>query len=301
VGRIDATKIVDRDSESSLFRRMVTRELPRRVLLVSERSGNGKSDLLRKLELLSFRDYDVPAGRVELDEFQTLPDEFAVVQSLHDSLKDDGLTLPHFETLSYARGFKDTRQFVEKLRSVVGAVDLSGAEITGGAPTIAGIIYNINAETVHWPDWDGDAEEQARALCVEAFLADLTDHVAERPVALLFDGLDKVPERLRKWVITEFVRRRALADWERRKLVVVLAGSDVGPLVTERLSPAERELVEPLSRFEEWTPDLVAKFLEAQGIGAMKPEQFQAICLLIRSGSSLMEVLLHAQLISGRS
>ncbi len=296
--RIDATKIIDRDAESQLFGQMVSFEVPPRVMVVSERSGMGKSDLLRKLELLSVRDHRVPAGRVELDEFVSRPDEFAVVTALHESLKDAGASLPNFETLSGARGLSDTLQFREKLRSVVGVVDMTNAQVTGGTNTISGVTYNISSDEFVFPSWDDAAEETARAICVEAFLGDLTEYAKENTVVLMFDGLDKVGESLRRWVINEFVRRRALTDCDDHKLVIVLAGSDVTQMILDRLSAAERERVEPLAPFAEWTPDQIQQFLDANDVGTMKPEEFEALCLLIRAGRSLMEVLFHAQMIA---
>lgn len=295
MARIDPTKIYDRDTESSLYASLVRLEVPRRVLVVSERSGMGKTDFLRKLRLESTRDLSVPVALVHLDNFESRPDAALIVDMIHDELTRTGATLPNYQRLRAAHRMKDVHRFAEELKQVRGLVDMSEAVIEGGAPKIAGIMYNITAESFVMPSWDADMDAQAKIMCVEAFLADLTDYASHHPLALMFDAIDKAEEEIVEWIVGELVSRRALKQWQERKLVIVLAGIDVAELVLGRLPGDEQDCVERLTGFAAWDAEQLKGFLEANNLGGLSDQELTALSLLLGSGNhSLMDVVLEA-------
>lgn len=295
MARIDPTKIYDRDDESSLYGSLVRFEMPRRILLVSERSGMGKTDFLRKLRLESTRDHSIPVALVHLDNFESRPDAALIVDMINDELTRTGASLPNYVKLRTAHRMKNVLRFVEELKQVQGVVDMSEAVIEGGAPKIAGIMYNITAETFVMPPWDEAMDAQAKMMCVEAFLADLTDYASQHTLALMFDAIDKAEEEIVEWIVNELVSRRALKQWEERKLVIVLAGIDVADLVLGRLRVEEKDCVERLTGFAAWDADQLKGFLEANDLGGLSQDELQALSLLLGSGNhSLMDVVLEA-------
>lgn len=298
--RIDVTKIFDREGESQMYGELIRRERDRRVLVVSERSGMGKTEFLRKIKLESTRDYAVPVALVSLDDFGNLPDEFKVVDHIHEELKQSGAELSGFARLRQALGMHNALAFATELQAVQGSVDMSGAVIASGAPRIAGVIFEINADTYQPQPWDDDMDAQGKRMCVEAFLADLTRLVCSAPVVLMFDALDKAEEQLLEWIVNQ-VCRRALQDWQERKLVVVLAGTDVESRVLGRLRTEEQEVVERLPKFADWDIDQLVGFLEANDVSGLSRPDLEILHTLLRSGGqSLMELVVLAESILRR-
>jgi hypothetical protein len=296
MARIDPTKIYDRDPEARVYGELVRLEMPRRVLVVSERSGMGKTDFLRKLKLESTRDHSVPVALVALDNFVGRPDEFAIVEYMYGELKRTGAPLPNFARLRAAHRMKNVLLFAGELLEVQGFVDMSGAVIESGAPRIAGVMININAETYVPPPWDDEMDAQAKIMCVEAFLADLSLFASKDPLALMFDAVDKAEEDLLEWIISELVRGRALQQWQDRKLVIVLAGTAVDALVLGRLPADEQDCVERLAGFATWDAEQLKGFLEANDLGGLTQDELTALSFLLESGNhSLMDVVLDAR------
>jgi hypothetical protein len=296
MARVDETKIFDREVEAETFGKMVRMVIPRRVMVVSDKGGMGKTDLLRKLRLLCERDYDVPVALLPLEDFASRPDEFAVVSSMHKALRDSGAHLPSFDELNQARALKNTTGFLERLERVAAVVDMRNAAVTGAAKIAAMMINVEHAQNVVLPPWSEDADAQARALCVEAFLADLRAYAQERPVALLFDSVEKIGEHLRRWVLSEIVRKLALTDWESRKLVIVLAGQGAREMVYGRLPEVQHNCIEPVFAFQPWTAGQVREFLEVNDLTDMRPNEVEAIHSLLTGGHTLAAALMYARL-----
>jgi hypothetical protein len=279
--RPDETMIIDREEEVSRFERMVVGTAPHRIMVVSNRSGMGKTDLLRKFRLHCSRDYTVPVALAYLSEFQQKQDEFAVVECLYKALVRTGASLPSFQRLDNARGFRNTVAFMDSLSSMSGFVDLSGASISGQA-SVAGV--EINVQTLILNDWSEAADAKARDLCVAAFLYDLREYSREHTVVLLIDGLDEIGESLRGWILEMIVHHAALADQECRGLIVALAGEDSVDMVTGRLPAAQHQWIDVVSAFNPWKLDEVRKFLEVNGVQGATEVEVRAIHLLLASG-----------------
>jgi hypothetical protein len=291
---LDETKIIDRDGETTAFKEILGLGTARRVLVISERAGNGHTDTLRKIRLQCERDFGVPVALLSLENFKRRPDEFAMVTQLSRSFRDSGANMKSFENLNRARALGNTTAFFDQLKQVFGAVDLTGATVSGG--TIAALLIQ-HADVVNLPEWSPETEREARALCVEAFLSDLNKFAAEKEIVLLIDGLEKMADDLRRWVLGELVRRQALMQWQSRKLVVVIAGADSYDLVLGRLPQDQHECVEPIRRFDSWSLEQVGEFLRANGFMDFTVGETNAIHSLIQDGSTLKKAILVAETI----
>lgn len=279
--RPDETMIMDRDEESSRFFELLECKSSKRVYVVSNRSGTGKTALLRKLRLQCEVDHDVAVALAQMTDFKNKQDEFSLVSGLHKALKATGADLPNFEQLDQARGFGNTAAFLERVQTVAAAVDMRNAAVSGAAK-IAAMMYNIeHADTVVLPEWNAETDEQARALCVEAFLADLANYTQSRIAVLLLDSLDEVGEDLRRWVLSELVRKQAIGNWPSRRLVVALAGQGLTEMVYGRLPKAEHECIQTLTEFGGWTLEQVKIFLAANGFTDLSHAEARAIHVLL--------------------
>jgi hypothetical protein len=297
MARVDEANIIDREAEVEIFARMLHCDTPRRVLVVSDRGGMGKSDVLRKLRYVCEYTHDVPVALIQLEDFATRPDIFAIVRRLRDALDASGAELPTFDSLNNSRLFGNTVQFAEQVRSIHGMVDLRGAQVTSS--TVAGTIFNIErAEHVSLPPWNEEAESQAREMCIEAFLVDLLNSARKNPTVLMFDTVDNAGEELLRWLFLELVRKRVLTGWQSHKLIVVLAGQKIAAMLDRRLRPEHRECIEPIASLSRWELHHVAEFLQVHGFCALKPGQVEAIHRLLGEGNTLTAALAIAKLVS---
>lgn len=298
---IDASKIMDREAESEIFNSMLRYESPRRVLVVSDKSGMGKSALLRKLRYLCDWTHQCPVALIDLREFENKPDVFELVHRLKKGLNDGGATFPTFDALNSARVFQDPEPFRERARarSVQGAVDARKARISGNA-RVAGTIVE-HAEHVGTRPWNDQAENEAQALCCDAFLEDLLVYARGRTVVLLFDTVEKAGEELRRWLFLELIRQPLMRGWKDHRLIVVLAGQDVTELLTERLGAEGRECIEPIASLSRWDLDRVTEFLEVNGFTNLSRTAVRSIHGLLGVGHSPAQALLIAKILDSGS
>ncbi len=296
MSRVDETKIIDREAEAMIFSEMIQLRVPRCIMVVSDKSGMGKTDLLRKRRLQCERDHGVAVALAPLEEFVGRQDEFVVVDCLQRALAKTGASFQKFDELNSARLLNDMSRFAAGLRELAGAVDARQASITGDA-RIAGMMINADYVNISLPQWNDEFDVKARKLCTDAFLVDLFTYVEERPVALLFDSLEKVGESLRNWVINDLVRRRALAEGVTCKLVVVFAGEDIAGLVYGQLPQDLHEQIEPIASFADWSVEQVAEFLAAHGYVTLQDREIAAIHALLGAQHTLINALALAAML----
>jgi hypothetical protein len=298
MSRVDETKLVDREEEWTVLSDMLFRRVAQRVLVVSDGSGVGKTDLLRKLRLICDRDYDVPVALVYLGDFTGYQDEFAIVECMHKALKSTGAALTGFDKVNSARGLGNTTAFLKQL-DAHGMVDLQNAVVQGAAK-VAGMMVNIDkADAVILPEWSPEIDTFAKGLCVDAFLQDLESYTREKPMALLFDDLEKVDEALRSWILKEIVRRRALAPETGGLLVVVVAGQDAEDLVYGRLPRDQHGSVRTIGASVRWSEADFRTFLVANGFEALNANQVGGLYMFYQGGDSLAQIIVHATIASG--
>jgi hypothetical protein len=298
MSRVDETKLVDREQELIVLADMLLQRDHHRVLVISDGAGVGKTDLLRKLRLTCERDYGFPVSLVHLGDFVGFQDEFAIVECMHKALKGTGAELTSFDEVNAARGLGDTTAFLKHL-DASGVVDARNA-IVQGAAKVAGMMVNIDkAENVTLPGWDSVMDSRAKELCVSAFLQDLESYTLEKPLALLFDDLEKVDEALRRWILSEVVRRRALSAEAGGRLVVVLAGQDASDLVYGRLPKDQHEYVRTIGAGAQWHEAEFRMFLAANGFGSLSRNQVAGLYLFYQDGDSLAQIIVHATIAKG--
>jgi len=297
MSRPDEAKIVDRDTETDLFARTLPCDGPRRVLVVSDKSGMGKSDLLRKLRYLCEYIHEVPVALVDLADFQNRPEEFPIIEQLHKELSREA-AFPTFDALNTARAFKDAHKFYQQAVDVRGVIDLTDAEISGG--TLAGTVFQIeHAENVGTPDWSEQAEDVAKALCKRAFFTELMSVAHDRPVVILLDTIDKTGEELRRWLFRDLLKDRVLTNWAEHRVILVMAGKDLYDLVEPRIHADLKGCVEPITIKTEWTSELVEEFLAVHGFGTRVPaldaDEIGFVCRQLANGAPLTKVLTIAE------
>jgi hypothetical protein len=293
---IDASKIMDREAEAEIFNSMLRYESPRRVLVVSDRGGMGKSTLLRKLRYLCDVTHSCPVALVDLREFKDRPDVFKLVRALRNELNGGGIIFPRFDAFNRARAFQDPEPFRTWTRPVQGAVDARQAQV-GGQTRVAGVIIEHAehvAEHVGTRPWNDQAENEAQALCCHAFLEDLLTYTQGRTVVLLFDTVE-ANEELRRWIILELIREPLVRGYKDQRLIVVLAGQDVAELITERLGTEGRECTESIASLSNWDLDHVTKFLKVNGFINLNQLDYEFIHDKLSVGYTLHQALLIAQ------
>jgi len=300
---LDESKIIDREAEAKIFDDMLRFQTPRRILVVSGKSGMGKSDLLRKLRFLCENVHGIPVALRDLREFENRPEVFPLVVSLHDALTDGGAEFPAFNARNRARADRDRSSLAERQVSAKGIVNLAGAVIKDSAKAAGVMTTNVfeHAENVYvgQPQWTEEHETEARSLCIDDFLADLLGFCRNQPAVVLFDSVDKAGEEVQRWVFLELIRRRLLPIRKDCRLIVVLAGHGVAEMLSNRLPPADQECIEPMAALSRWNENDVGDFLSAHGYD-FRTEEIAAIHSLLSSGVySLSGALVVAASIAG--
>jgi hypothetical protein len=226
---IAPSDIVDRGDEAKRFEDLLEMAAERRVLAVSDDIGWGKSTLLRKLRHLC-ECRQIPVALIFLNEL-AYSDEFTLIATIADQLRQAGLILPSFDKMNRARAFRDAGQFIQSYQTLQGAINTGGASISGGQ--MAGVMFNIQrAENVELAHWTDETEKEARLLCLEAFLADLFSSAAQRPIVIMIDSVESADEFLQRWLLLSLIMNRVLArpDGD-HKLLVVLSGEKLDILL----------------------------------------------------------------------
>jgi hypothetical protein len=299
---IDESKIIDRDAEAKIFRDMLRFETPRRILVVSGKSGMGKSDLLRKLRFMCENECGIPVALRDLRELESRPDVFPLVVSLHKALTDGGTAFPTFDARNRARIDHNRSALGEPQESSTGLVNATGAQIEDSAKVAGKMTVFERAEHVYMgqPQWTEEHETAARSRCIDGFLGDLLAFCRERPAVVLFDSIDNAGEDVQRWIFLDLIRRRLLPSVGELKLLVVLAGLGVTEMLNSRLQPAERECVEPIASLGEWGEETVADFLAAHDYPSFSKKEIKAIHTLLSAGYTLSEALVVAATMAQR-
>jgi hypothetical protein len=288
----DPDRFLDREDARRRFSTLLEFSGTRRLLAIRAKGGAGKSNLLRRFEWSCDVPDDgreaIPVSRVPLDQV-----EGGRVVDLIYQMRTD------LESLDWA-GFDAVRKrwlaFDENLldeQYAIALIDNRGASIHG-SPRFIGVNFE-HATNVHvtgqraWPS--KYHQDEVDRIYVRAFCADLKRNADTRAVVLLFDAFDRAPAKLREWV-TGFVNSHCLDVGERpAHLAVVLAGQTVPPL-KQQLRERFDELVDMVDAFEDWSDELVARFLEQQGFPDAEEGEVAMLRQKINAGFPLQNVKL---------
>lgn len=266
-GNGQASELIDRDRERSLFGRIVQESDSVRLVTISTGRRLGKSSLLEWLESECRRKFGVPAGRAEVKTLEN-KSPFGLVEYLVPQLRNFGLTFPKFDNLDTSRAAQDFSAFRSQSPMPHGEVLTGGTTVSGGfvANTVDTAIQGGpggHQTIVQSPQqWTGQQEEIARARCADAFLEDLRNLTENERVLLLVDAYEHSPPMLRQWIETRMLLQHALSGQPTR-LIVVLAGT---PGEVPDLSAGREQLVQSLSSFSEWEDTHIEKYLKMRGV-----------------------------------
>lgn len=303
---LDESKIIDRDVEAEIFNTMLRFETPRRILAVSDKSGMGKSDVLRKLRYLCDYTHGVPAALLDLVKFESRPEVFTLVSELRKALADSVRVLgvaafPTFDAMNAARREHDRGILQQHQPSLQGIVNLGGAQISDSAKVAGQLTAIDHADHVYVtpPRWSDEDETEARSRCVESFLDDLLDGCRKQPAVVLFDTVDKAAGPIQRWIFLELIIKRLLPVRHDRKLIVVLAGQGVADMLSDRLKPTDLECIEPIASLSKWDEHHVQEFLNVHGITGLNDE-IKIIHQLLGMNYTLSDALVFAKTLALR-
>jgi hypothetical protein len=294
---IDASKIIDREVEAEIFNSMLRYESPRRVLIISDRGGMGKSALLRKLRYLCDWTHRCPVALIDLREFENKPDVFELVSQLRRGLNGSDVTFSRYDALNRARAFQDSEPFRASTLPVKGTVDARKAQVDGQARVAGMIIEHTEHVHVGTRPWNDQAENEARTLCCRVFLEDLLAYTQRQTVVLLFDTVEKAPEELQRWIFLELIREPLVSGWKDQRLIVVLAGQDVAELLKKRLGAEGRECIESISSLSKFNLDHVNEWIRANTTTVFSEATVQSIYGLLSAGHTLLQAELIVQIL----
>lgn len=296
---LDPSKFIDRVAEQELFGSLLQFKDDARLLTIKDRTGRGKSALMRRLEYNCKWTLQVPVALILLDQLDDATD-FGMISAVHAALAND-LTFKTFAPLNLALAQRKETVFGNLARAtpVQGSIEMEGASVTGQNNTFAGKVTNVNSQTAiinaPGPATFTPAEELlARRNCMEAFLADLKDICQETPVVILLDAWDRCrSSELQRWIRDTLLRVHCF-DLKRRpsKLVFVLAGCDM-PGFKETLGDERyHNLVKSISSLGDWDESHVAQFLELNGFCGVGNDEVKLICEKLKGGLSLLNALI---------
>ncbi len=239
-------KFIDRGTEQALFEGLLRCESDARVLTIQDRSGGGKSQLLRHLRYrCQFGAEVFPVSLVALDELK-LKSAHEFVTTMERAFGLVGLT---FEEYS-----KVEQQRLDVAVAAAGPGAVGTAKVENNEGQAAGIVVEPGATAIFQGSGvPADLEERLRQRAVLAFVEDLRVHAGKRPTVLLIDAYERCDGELAHF-LPAFLRRYVV-DREHRmdKLVVVIAGQRV-PTPMLRMALAERygDVVVELNSLSTW-------------------------------------------------
>jgi hypothetical protein len=292
----DPSKFIDRLAEQELFGTLLQFKDDARLLTIEDRSGRGKSALMRRLEYNCKWTWEVPVALVLLDQLDD-PTDFGLVSAVHAALAND-LTFNVFEPLYLALARRNEAVFgnpaASRAAQVQGTVYMEGSSTTGGGNIVAGSLVQAPAAIVNPPAAFNPAEELlARKNCLEAFFTDLKEICQETPIVVLLDAWDRCrSSKLQDW-IRDILLRIHCFDLKKRpaKLVLVLAGCDVPDFKGMLGDPRYHNLVRSISSLGDWDESHVAQFLELNGHAGVGSTEVKLICEKLKAGWSLQDAL----------
>lgn len=298
MARVSPSNLVDREQESLLFASLLRCEDDRRIILVSDEHGTGKTDVLRKFEFLCKTDHQVPVAMLRFDDFESVPSMLRIVEHAYTLLSGWGLSFPEYQRLSDARAMRMLSAFVPHAAGLVGTVDAREAEISGNAMVGGIVAEHIGSITLH-QEWNDAVERKAVEMCVTAFLDDLLTRAQQRPVVLLFDTVEKIVETdIQRWLLQDLIRKRMPQGAAGHNLVIVLAGVGLNDLLASELPPAVLDRVvkvQPSTSLRSWPLDCVRRMLEENGYRNLDDDKVAVVQRYLATGGNLPFALVIAE------
>jgi len=287
---------------------MLLFEDERRLVVLGDREGTGKSQLLQRLKFNCDYRLQVPASLVLLESNpdtskgrKTVTSAIDFVDWLRSDLAKH-LSFPRYDRLNEFRVNYIWAPFAQPLDIVQGLpqaaqVQMTVDKVEGGAVTGVHIeTLNLQPPTT-WPN--REQERLANQKCIEAFLLDLRHAAARHPVVLLIDSYERAQPGLDDWIVDEFIQPLLLAQEgspRAERLLVVLAGHE------DKLPPFQQMLAEKFERLVAslellgWTKDHVRDLLKAHNLH-VSDDNFKIVYGKVQKGVSIKGALALAQLL----
>jgi hypothetical protein len=306
ISDIQPEQTVDRHVEQEAFQKMLLFKDDRRLLVIGDRPGTGKSALLHKLWYnCMWGEHKVPVSRVLLEDNPNLANRSTVTSEIEfvDWLRSDlveqveyHLSFPRYDFLNELRVNFQWPPIAQSLDSVRERLDAARAEmkvesVEGG--TVAGVYINeLKLEPRGaWPR--PEQERMASQKCLEAFLLDLADAAASQPIVLLIDSYERRQPGLHEWIVNGLIRPLLLmsaSPQHAERLLVVLAGHE------DKLPPFRQMLQSDFNRLIasrkllDWEKNHVREFLDVHGL-SVSDRDFEFVYSKIQEGYSIRDAL----------
>jgi hypothetical protein len=309
ISDIEPDQTVDRIVEQEEFRKMLLFEDERRLLVIGDSPGTGKSALLQKLRYNCQWEEDVPVSLVLLEENPDMPSRSTVTSEIEfvDWLRSDladHLSFPHFDFLNELRvNFQwppiaqSLDSVSERLEGYAAQAQMTVGSVQGGV--VAGVYIkelNVQPRTA-WPR--PEQERMASQKCLEAFLLDIRQIAASQPVVLLIDSYERRQPGLRQWIVNGLIRPLLLRPGGQPRadrLVVVLAGHEDQLPPFRQMLQADFDRLVASRKLLGWEKDHVRQFLDVHRL-PVNDSDFEIVYSKVQQGSSIRDALRLAALL----
>jgi hypothetical protein len=258
-------RVIDRDEELGIFRRVLAEATGPRVITVRARSGAGKSWLLQRLEEEAMK--SAVAARVSLAKGAQL---MSTVEELALRLSSRGTPPERFHELNDARGAADYAAFglVEPSRSV--------------DPNI--LRDHVSRAAPHWPE---PYERKAQRQCLDALVDDLRALSRRRAIVLLLDQYERGKGGPIELWCEALVAALFADDADFGPLVLVLASTELPlPLLESMISERHDGVLHRIPELSRWRDEHIQQWFERERI-QQDTEVAQALRALLDGGATL--------------
>ncbi len=315
ISDIDPSQTVDRHVEQEEFKEMLLFEDQRRLLVIGDRPGMGKSALLQKLRYNCIWEEKVPVSLILLEQDPNQPNrstvtsEIEFVEWLRSDLADY-LSFPHYDFLNELRVNFLWPPIAQSLDSVGERLEgyaaaqgpLARGEVTAGSVE-GGLVAGVYIKELKLEPRNGwarpEQERMASQKCVEAFLLDLRRLAVNQKIVLLLDSYERRQPGLQEWVVNGFIRPLLLMPGSlprAERLLIVLAGHE------DKLPPFQQMLQSDFDRLVAsrkllgWEENHVREFLDVHSLSVSETD-FEFVYSKIQQGSSIRDALRLAEVL----
>jgi hypothetical protein len=283
---------------------MLLFEDERRLLVIGDNPGTGKSALLQKLRYNCMWEYrvPVPVSLVLLEENPYMPNrstvtsEIEFVDWLRSDLAEHHLSFPHYDFLNELRVNFQWPPIAQSLDGVQEHLEGYAAQVKTTVGSVeGGVVAGVYIKELKLEPrgaWARPQQERmASQKCLEAFLLDLRRAAASQPVVLLIDSYERRQPGLREWIVNGLIRplllRPSIAPRAERLLVVLAGHEDELPPFRQMLQSDFDRLVAS-RKLLRWEKDHVREFLKVHRLSVSNSD-FEFVYSKVQEGYSIRD------------
>ena len=192
---------------------MIRQQTDSRLLLISDASGQGKSDLLLRLRLNCIE--SDPRASVLLADVRDLATPFSAMERAYRNVQNDDTLADHLPTFcsTYEDWSTRARLSIDGAGSVTNSVEANQAIVGSNALVIGQMV------TATPP---GVGSREAQRQCLRAVEQDLRA-ARDLPLVVLIDHYDRAERAVRTWIDEKLLRPCLLGELS--NVIVVLAST----------------------------------------------------------------------------